>query len=193
MNLSELKNTLKSIALLDAIICPEWEYRYFSYDSKWSDDEEMASMRDGQGNTWFLVFKNDSLFYKCISKEDGILDEYEEIKKQIPRKYDFFINESAFHIDIASSIWIFDQGEWMNYGKEVISHIIDLGAIRNWDSSKYKEWADSYYEKNFNLESIDYIFANHLNDEIIKDLNSDLSSIKDIESDLKEINYKILT
>ena len=43
---AELINKLKHLALLDAIIEPEWEYRYYSYNSHWSESEEMASLRD---------------------------------------------------------------------------------------------------------------------------------------------------
>ena len=53
--------------------------------------------------------------------------------------------------------------------------------------------SDSYYELDLNLQSIDYIFANHLNDKIINDLNPELSSIEDIKNDIKEIGYKILS
>jgi len=34
-DIETLRRLTKSVAMLDAIICPEWEYRYFSYDSKW--------------------------------------------------------------------------------------------------------------------------------------------------------------
>jgi hypothetical protein len=44
-----LRRLTKSIAMLDAIICPEWEYRYYSYNSQWGDGEEMASTRNGCG------------------------------------------------------------------------------------------------------------------------------------------------
>ena len=85
MNINKLKNKLKSIALLEAIISPEWEDRYFSYDSDWAEDEEMASMRDGEGNSWFLVFRGESFCYKSISQEDGLIENYENIKKKCPK------------------------------------------------------------------------------------------------------------
>ena len=42
-----LKQLTKSLAMLDALIQREWEYRYYSFDSKWADYGEMASMRKG--------------------------------------------------------------------------------------------------------------------------------------------------
>ncbi len=35
--------------MLDAIMSPDWELRYFSFDSRWSPTEEMVSMRNGSG------------------------------------------------------------------------------------------------------------------------------------------------
>jgi len=46
---------MQSLATLDAIYSPEWEYRYYSYDSNWGEGEEMGSIRNGSGDT-FLLF-----------------------------------------------------------------------------------------------------------------------------------------
>ena len=41
-----LRQLTRSLAMLDAIMSPEWESRYFSFDSHWGVGEEM---RNGQG------------------------------------------------------------------------------------------------------------------------------------------------
>jgi hypothetical protein len=51
-----LRRWAQSLAVLDAILSPEWEFRYFSFDSTWDADEQMASMRDGSGDEWSIVF-----------------------------------------------------------------------------------------------------------------------------------------
>lgn len=48
-NIENCKRIFQSIAMLDTILMPEWEYRYYSFNSKWYLDEMMASMRDGSG------------------------------------------------------------------------------------------------------------------------------------------------
>jgi hypothetical protein len=40
----QLKSLCQSLAMLDAIMSPDWEYRYYSFDSKWGLDEMMASI-----------------------------------------------------------------------------------------------------------------------------------------------------
>jgi hypothetical protein len=42
---SAFQKLCKSISALEAIICPDWEYRYFSYQKDWSPYEEFCEMR----------------------------------------------------------------------------------------------------------------------------------------------------
>jgi len=42
---SKLKAIMQSMATLDAIFCPEWQYRYYSFDTDWGPSEQMGSMR----------------------------------------------------------------------------------------------------------------------------------------------------
>jgi hypothetical protein len=53
-----LERLTQSIAMLEAIVSPEWEYRYFSFNRLWDESkgERMASMRNGSGDEYFLVF-----------------------------------------------------------------------------------------------------------------------------------------
>ena len=55
--------------MLDAIIMPEWDYRYYSFNSKWSAGQEMASMRNGQSDAWFCVFSDVGVFFKGFDHE----------------------------------------------------------------------------------------------------------------------------
>ncbi len=50
-----LRKLTQSLAMLDAIMSPEWEYRYYSFNSKWDDGEMMASMRNGSGDEYFIL------------------------------------------------------------------------------------------------------------------------------------------
>jgi hypothetical protein len=43
-----------ALALLDAIICPEADYRYFSYDPGFAAGEHLAAMGNGEGDHWYL-------------------------------------------------------------------------------------------------------------------------------------------
>lgn len=63
-NPSELKRICKSISALEAIICPDWEYRYYSYQKDWSETEEFCEMRNGQGDQMLIIFSKEGI---CIN------------------------------------------------------------------------------------------------------------------------------
>ncbi|MEZ4319801.1 MAG: hypothetical protein R3F61_19965 [Myxococcota bacterium] len=50
-----LEHRARVLAVLDALLCPDWEYRYYSFNARWAPSQWMASMRDGSGSHWFLV------------------------------------------------------------------------------------------------------------------------------------------
>src|SRR5262245_20193340 len=64
-----LKRLLQSVAMLDAILSPEWQYRYYSFNSKWSRGKQMGSMRDGCGNDFFALFNKHGCFLKGFDHE----------------------------------------------------------------------------------------------------------------------------
>jgi hypothetical protein len=108
-----LRKLSQSLAMLDAILSPEWEYRYYSFDSKWSADEMMASMRNGSGDGYFILFNqhgaiikgfaHESLMSPWVSESEqvwpGVLDE-------APSEFQSFLQEPAFSITEATfCIW----------------------------------------------------------------------------------------
>ena len=70
-----LKIICKAISVLDAIISQEWEYRYYSYNSKWDKDEECLQMRNGCGDEMHILFREDG----CVI--NGFAHEYEQQDK----------------------------------------------------------------------------------------------------------------
>jgi hypothetical protein len=63
-NPNELQKICRSISTLEAIICQEWEYRYYSYQKNWSTKEELCEMRNGQGDQMLIIFREDGT---CIN------------------------------------------------------------------------------------------------------------------------------
>ena len=52
------------MALLDAMLCSEWEFRYFSFDAHWDVGEKMGSIRNGLGDEVFALFTASGCFIK---------------------------------------------------------------------------------------------------------------------------------
>lgn len=59
-DINTLKNLCKALAALDAIICPEWESRYYSYNKNWNtaNGDAFFQMRDGSGDEFQILFSH---------------------------------------------------------------------------------------------------------------------------------------
>lgn len=206
-SIEKLKRNSQSIAMLDAIIYQEWEYRYYSFNSKWFENEMMASMRNGQGSHYFIVFFNEGSMIKGFDIDapiNGITDKefWKNQMNQIPKQFDSFLSEPAFVTDEATFfIWrTKGDSQWktLDLGsgiKEEMEKFHDfdgsehLISILDGFPQTYKKWADSYYEGNYDLSIIEKIFEREpLTKEIAEALNPDIDYEMLIE-DIKEIGY----
>lgn len=68
----ELERFSVAIAALDAVLCPDWEDRYFSYDPAWGDGERMASMDNGSGDTYQIVFSDQGVVVRGFDHESAL-------------------------------------------------------------------------------------------------------------------------
>lgn len=176
---------MKVLALLDAIIEQERQYRYFSYNTNWSDSEEMGSLRDGCGGEWFLWVSGEIAGYKCFSPEDGLMSDFDLVKSNAPEGYKEFFAEPAFSMDHATCIWYVENSEWVKHGKPV-NWLIDLEDISNWSAKGYHAWATDYYEQDIDLATVEQIFGGQLNEQLVRKLNPDIE-MGELLDELSEI------
>lgn len=188
--IKEITQNLKCIAVLEAIICPEWEYRCFSYNSHWGDEEEMASMNNSSGDEWFLWVKGRHAAVKLINYEIGILSDISSIRNEFPPSYAEFISESAFSIDDSSSLWYLMDNDWVKFDVDR-EEARSMLAVFDWSALDYKEWADDYYENDIPIEAIENIMAGSLTEGDVQLLNPDLR-LKDLDEEIEEIGYRIV-
>ena len=185
-----IREKMKILALSDAILSPDWEYRYFSYNSNWSNAEEMASLRDGCGGEWFLWLTDNLAGYKCLSPEDGLMQNLDEIKNKIPNNYNSFITEPAFSMDTATCLWLLQDSEWQKHGLQV-KHLINLDDIISWSAEDYHTFAVEYYEMEIDIKNIENLFSNLFTEELALELNPEID-ILELRKEISEIGYKIL-
>ncbi len=186
-SLFEVKKRSQSLALLDAIIMPIWEDRYFSFNCKWAQDgsEMMASMRDGLGNEYFLLFSENGVAGKvlCTSKEGNA----SALLTAIPDCFSSFKNEVAFNLDNASFyFWRTHKDEkWFASPNDLKSYAF-LGFLVG-GSAYYHHWAESYYEQKIDLMMLETVFnASQINSKCLKVLNSELE-FEELREDILEI------
>lgn len=192
-----LLKTSKSLAALDSIFCQEWELRYFSHNSKWAEDEEMGSMRDGEGSDYFVIFSSYGCAIKgCYSKSNSsvLADLAASIKNQVPERFSGFITEPAFSIEEASFIIWFDEKieKWKSANPSSSPDIDGRRYLLNWlkkGPDFYKNWAEKYYEKEVNAGLVSLVFNfQPLDLSSLSKIGVELDEKKLIE-DLEEIGY----
>ena len=193
----------QAIAMLDAILSPEWEYRYYSFNSKWGPREMMASMRNGSGDDYFILFDQHGAAIKGFDHE-AIMSPWTNtppvvwpgMYDSVPGDFSSFLNEPAFSMeDVTFCIWRrhvdtewhcgvidFPPGDDPD-GSESMLAIFDA------DPATYQAFASEYFEVNVPLTAIEHVYDHRqLTDEIIGALNPNLASEK-LEADRLEIGY----
>jgi hypothetical protein len=112
-DIDSLRKLSKSLAMLDAIISPEWESRYYSFNSKWSQGEEMASMRNASGDEYFLLFTAAGAILKGFAHESPMSPYrhrppkvWEGLLDNVPKEFASFLTEPAFDMEATTvCIW----------------------------------------------------------------------------------------
>lgn len=199
-DIEKIKSLTQSLAVLDAIMCPEWEDRYYSFNAKWSDNDMVASMRNGSGDEWYLLFNRHGAILKGLDHESAMFrfgSPIPEIYADVPEAFASFLDEPAFDIaNVSFCIWRkYTDIEWqkgkIEYpagpdpdGSEHLLSILDGNHLT------YKQFADEYYETELNPAYVKTIY-NHepLTDEIITGLNPEIS-MNELAKEIDEIGYR---
>jgi hypothetical protein len=200
-----LKKLTQSLAMLDAVIEPNWEYRYYSFNSKWSANEQMASMRNGQGDEWYCLFATSWAALKGFDHESAMSPYNREpfqvwpgVLDELPEAFSSFAAEPAFSMeDTTFCVWHIPEDSGWQRGH------IDFPEGPDPDGSEwmlsrldgrpstYHEWAEGYYEHNINLAAVLNIYGRKpLTIEIVKELNPAIV-LTDVLKDAEEIGYPI--
>jgi hypothetical protein len=197
-DIAQLRRLTKSLAMLDAIICPEWEFRYYSYNSQWGEGEEMASMRDGCGDEWFLWVGREGAALKGFAHESPLAGDRSfatRIHQTVPSCFASFLNEPAFTMDRATfCIWRRRADSTWNVVSTTERTSVEDGSaellgILDGRPETYLAWAADYYERAVAPEAVRALYHHQaLTERLVRELNSDLT-LSDIAADATEIGY----
>ncbi len=205
-DVESLKKQSQSLAMLDAIMSPEWDYRYYSFDSKWSENEMMASMRNGSGDDYFILFNEYGSIIKGFAHESPMSPYAQNPKKiwhgiieNVPQEFESFLSEPAFSIkDTTFCIWRKNDDLTWQIGEidypqtENADGLEDLLYIFDGNPQTYQEFAEEYYETEIEISDIKEIYEHQpLSEKLVKKLNREVS-LEDLQEDIEEIGYQKL-
>jgi len=189
--------------MLDRIICPEWEFRYYSFDANWGAHQQLASMRDGQGDQYFCLFNQFGAILKGFAHEAPMSPWrvnppkiWPGILENVPEQFRPFLSEPAFAIEETTfCIWrTFSDESWQIGDIHFPSGqspdgSADLLSQLNGIPATYQKWAEAYYDRPVNIDAVKAIYRHDpLTETIIRSLNPDLV-LEDLHSDIAEIGY----
>ena len=185
--------------MLDAILSPEWEYRYYSFDSHWGNGEEMGSMRNGQGDDFFALFNAYGCFLKGFVHDSPAACESiapQEHYQGLPAEFATCVSEPAFSTDdVTFCIWrSFKDTKWHHHSIQLAQDEDPDGSIYllsplDGKPDTYWQWSEDYYERDVPLQAVKAIYERQrLTEDLVTALNPDLR-LKDLKKDLREIKY----
>ncbi|MFI2431368.1 hypothetical protein [Streptomyces sp. NPDC018693] len=212
-DIAVLRDHCRSLAMVEAILSPEWGDRYYSFDSRWSETESMASMRDGQGDEYAIVFSGAGAYVRGFAHESpmspyvgeggpwpGVLDE-------VPEVFRVYVEEPAFSdedgLPIATAclwreagdgVWragaIDFPGESTGEGgsdPDGAGQLFHLLVDRS--AEAYQAWAEEYYDVPVDVAAVRHILSlRPLTEAVVGALNPG-TTVADLADDVAEIGY----
>ena len=193
----ELKKLCKSISVLEAILSPEWDYRYYSYNNKWSEEEEVFEMRNGQGDQMLILFSENGVIINGFACE-SIMRNWKGVRDNIPIEFNEFIYEEPVKsIGTTFCIWKTDDDRKWQIGNidfpenSYLDGSNELLKILDGKPETYKNWAVGYYEiDELLIEFVERVY-NHevMTVELVNKINPNLKDFNKLKFDLTEIGY----
>ncbi|MFD8152166.1 hypothetical protein ACFV28_15620 [Streptomyces sp. NPDC059720] len=203
-----LREHCRSMAVLEAALSPEWESRHHSFDDHWSETESMASMRNGSGDEYSIVFSPAGVYVRGFDHESpmspyaedgpwpGVLDEVPEVFRPYVEE-PAFSDEDAMPIvtaciwrETADNRWKAGTIEFPDSATEDpdgAGYLFQLLVDRSPEA--FQRWAEDYYEVPVDLEAVRHVFSSKpLTEAVVRALNPEIG-LADVAEDIAEIRY----
>jgi hypothetical protein len=203
-----LRDHCRSLAVLEAILSPDWADRYHSFDARWSQTEAMASMRDGSGDEWAIVFSPAGAWIRGFAHESPMSPYAEDgpwpgVLDDVPDVFRACVEEPAFTDEdgmpvVTACLWrqAADDG-WSTGtidfperpagdpdGAESL-----FGLLTDRSAEAFQRWAEDYYEVPVDVEAVRHVLASRpLTDAVVRALNPDLT-VAGLAEDLARTGY----
>ena len=193
-----LRRLLQSMAMLDAVLMLEWQYRYYSFNAQWGQGEMMGSMRNGSGDEFFALFNADGAFLKGFDHESAAAAiPSRHFYCDLPAEFEPCTREPAFSPDdVTFCVWrLMDQPQWSPSRVALFAGVCDGSAdilsMLDGVPKTYWAWAKEYYERDIPLDAIESLYEHQrLTEKLVVALNP-RQSLERLNSEIIEIGYAV--
>jgi hypothetical protein len=167
----------RALAALDVVLDPGSEDRYHSYDTAWAPGEELASMRDGAGNEYSIVFTAAGAYVRGFDHESpmspyatddeqpwpGVLDAVPDVFRECVKEPAFSDEYGTPHVTVC--LWREHRDTAWRHGVIAFPHEGDDGAdwlftlLTDRTPEAFQDWAQDYYEMPIDLDAVRHVYA----------------------------------
>ncbi|MDN3268710.1 hypothetical protein [Streptomyces sp. MA15] len=203
-----LREHCRSMAVLEAVLSPEWESRRHSFDDHWSETESMASMRSGSGDEYSIVFSAAGAYVRGFDHESPMSPYAEDgpwpgVLDEVPEVFRVYVEEPAFSDEdgmpvVTACTWretvddrwragTIDFPDTATEDPDGAGYLFQL--LVDHTPEAFQRWAEDYYEVPVDLEAVRHVFSSRpLTEEVVRALNSEIV-MADLSEDIAEIGY----
>lgn len=210
--ISIVRDRSRAMAMVDAIMSPDWEARFYSFDSRWSLTEEMASMRDGCGNEYSIVFSPAGAYARGFDHESPMSPYrvtppalWPGLFGRVPEAFLPQVTEPAFsEVDgtpRATVCFWREQAdiEWKCGAVQALPEGVEDDGSAEWlfdvlldgRPEAYQQFAEEHYEVAVSLQAVRHVYAlRPLTQSVVSSLNPDVDLASLVE-DIAQIGYPL--
>lgn len=184
----ELERVCKGLAALDAMLMEDWESRYYSFNHAWNkkSKQRMASMRNGSGDDWFIVFEPGGVFVKAFWHEYP-REDVAKLYAGLPSKLLPHLEEGAFSMeDVTFGGW-HDGTTWTLSGNA--KPMREELEMLTGDPAAYRKYVADYLELDVPVDAIAHVLAGHKLDARLVNRITTERTLAELKGDLAEIDY----
>ncbi|MFE1285466.1 hypothetical protein [Streptomyces sp. NPDC058751] len=178
-DIDSLKDLCRSMAMADAILNPDGE-RIHSYDARWSETEQVASMRNGSGDEYDIVFAPEGAYIRGFDHESPLSPyHHEDVPKpwpgvldSVPEAFRRYVEEPAFTDEdgcpvVTVCLWRETDAPSWRTGRITFpedhpdpdgSHWL-FELLLDPTPEAFRSFAEDYYEAPADIETLRHIYA----------------------------------
>ena len=183
-----LRRIMQALAMLDAVLSPEWGSRRHLFNVHWGDGEVMGSLRDGSGDELFALFNGHGCFIKAFEHElPGARLPPDAAYAGVPAPFRAAAAEPAFSPgEVTFVCWRrMEDMPWRGMGGCRFLPELDGRA------STYRDFAMEYFEVDLDVETVAAVFAHvPLTPALVERLNP-AARLQTAATEAAEIGYPV--
>lgn len=209
-SITTVRDRSRSLAMLDAILSPRWDHRCYAFDAHWGPVEALASMQNGSGDEYGIVFSEAGAWIRVFDHESPMSPfEFEPprlwpgVVDAVPQVFGAYLEEPAFMsqgvLRATACLWRqpaearwhagaiqFPTGRKDPDGSGWLLELLVDGSAEG-----YQGFAEDYYEIDVDVAAVRQVMAlRPLTEQLVTGLN-DAVRVGDLTKDVADIGYPV--